>query len=83
MFWEGGGMSHRGGGGYARIGGLFEAVRAERGREPVIALDNGDTLHGTFPAVYSQGEAFIEPLNKLGLDAWTVHWDAFYGPSRL
>jgi len=31
----------------------------------VIALDNGDTLHGTFHAVHSEGEAFIEPVNML------------------
>ena len=30
-----------------------------------------------------QGEAFIEPVNLLGLDAWTVHWDFAYGPDRL
>ena len=49
----------------------------------VIALDNGDTLHGTFPAVSTKGEALIDLLNKLGLDAWTIHWDIVYGPNRL
>jgi sulfur-oxidizing protein SoxB len=83
MFWEGAGLSHRVAGGYAKIGGLFDAVRAECGREAVLALDNGDTLHGTFPAVHSQGEAFIAPVNKLELDAWTVHWDIVYGPDKL
>lgn len=43
-------------GGYARIASLMRAVRRETGNA-VIALDNGDTLHGTFPAVHSRGEA--------------------------
>jgi sulfur-oxidizing protein SoxB len=83
LFWQGDGLSHRIIGGYAKISGLFKQVRQERGRESVLALDNGDTLHGTFPAVHSQGQALIEPLNKLELDAWTVHWDIVYGPDRL
>ncbi|NUQ71139.1 MAG: bifunctional metallophosphatase/5'-nucleotidase, partial [Chthonomonadales bacterium] len=74
---------HRVVGGYAKLSGLFKQVRAERGRDAVLALDNGDTLHGTFPAVYSRGEALIEPLKQLALDAWTMHWDIVYGPDRL
>ncbi len=49
----------------------------------MIALDNGDTFHGTFHAVHSEGQALIEPVNLLGLDAWTVHWDFAYGPERM
>ena len=83
MFWDAGGIRHEKIGGYAKIAGYFKKVRGERGAEAVIALDNGDTLHGTYPAVHSKGEAFIEPLNKLGLDAWTIHWDVAYGPDKL
>jgi 2',3'-cyclic-nucleotide 2'-phosphodiesterase (5'-nucleotidase family) len=83
LFWEGGGCSHRVVGGYARMSGLLKQVRQECGRSSVLALDNGDTLHGTFPAVHTRGEAMIAPLNKLDLDAWTVHWDMVYGPDRL
>ena len=83
MFRKGDRLEHRVVGGYARIKGYFEQVRAERGAGSVIALDNGDTLHGTYAAVHSKGEAFVEPLNALGLDAWTVHWDFVYGPEQL
>ncbi len=31
----------------------------------------------------SAGNAFVEPLNKLDLDAWTVHWDIAYGKHHL
>lgn len=74
MFREGGGeLSHRLVGGYAKISGLFAAVRAERGPDAVIALDNGDTLHGTFPAVHSRGEALIAAVNHLELAGQLNH----------
>ncbi len=83
MFWDGDGTSFEKLGGFAKIKGYFDRVRKEYGEDAVIALDNGDTLHGTFPAVTSQGEAMIAPLNLLSLDAWTIHWDIMYGRERL
>jgi S-sulfosulfanyl-L-cysteine sulfohydrolase len=82
LFWAGAQAEHRTAGGYARLLTIFTSVRQER-NGAVIALDNGDTFHGTFHAVQSRGEALIEPVNRLGLDAWTVHWDFAYGPDRL
>ena len=83
MFWDADGAKHEKIGGYAKISGYFKKVRGECGADSVIALDNGDTLHGTFPAVDSKGEEFIKPLNALKLDAWTIHWDIVYGPDKL
>ncbi len=82
LFWQGDKAEYRSSGGYARLLTIFRQVRTER-NGAVIALDNGDTFHGTFHAVHSEGEAFIEPVNLLGLDAWTVHWDFAYGPDRM
>ena len=82
LFWGSSGEEYRTAGGYARISTLFKNIREER-HGAVIALDNGDTLHGTYPAVHSKGEALIEPLNLLKLDAWTVHWDFAYGVDGL
>ena len=45
-------------GGLALIASIFKRVRAERPGE-VLALDNGDTFHGTFVAGQSQGEAML------------------------
>jgi len=57
-------------GGLARIAALFDTIRNEcKGR--VIALDNGDTFHGTHVAVKSRGKALIPMMNALGLDAMT------------
>ncbi len=82
LFWQGDQAEYRTAGGYARLRTIFQQVRRERDGA-VIALDNGDTFHGTFHAVHSEGEALIEPVNLLGLDAWTVHWDFAYGPDRM
>ncbi|MFO7369036.1 MAG: 5'-nucleotidase C-terminal domain-containing protein, partial [Bacteroidales bacterium] len=43
--------------------------------------DCGDTLHGTYPAVATQGQAMIPILNSLALDAMTAHWEFAYGPA--
>ncbi|HXG82547.1 MAG TPA: hypothetical protein VNI84_00845, partial [Pyrinomonadaceae bacterium] len=59
MFREANSVRHETVGGYARISGYFNRVREECGADSVIALDNGDTLHGTYPAVHSKGEALI------------------------
>jgi len=41
----------------------------------VIALHNGDTFHGTMPAVHTRGEVLLNPTRLLGLDGMTVHWE--------
>lgn len=82
LFWEGDKAEYRTAGGFARLLTLFNEVRREQDGA-VIALDNGDTFHGTFHAVHSEGEALIEPINLLRLDAWTAHWDFAYGPRRM
>ena len=69
-------------GGYARIATIFRKAREEN-PGAVIALDNGDTFHGTYPAVKSKGSALISLLNALLLDAMTGHWDFAYGPDHL
>ena len=69
-------------GGLARIAGLFDAVRAER-PGMVVAVDNGDTFHGTHLAVASRGHALVPMMNALELDAMTVHWEFAYGPDGV
>lgn len=83
LFRDGANVRHEVVGGYARIKSYFDRVRKDVGADAVLAFDNGDTLHGTYPAVKTKGEALIDPLNQLNLDAWTVHWDYFYGTERM
>ena len=69
-------------GGLARIAAIFREVRAQR-PGAVLALDNGDTFHGTFVAVESKGEALVPLVNALGFDAMTAHWEFAYGPQHF
>jgi len=69
-------------GGLARIASIFQRIRAERPGE-VLALDNGDTLHGTFVAGKCRGEAMLPLMNALEFDAMTLHWEFAYGPAQV
>ncbi|OPG15110.1 bifunctional metallophosphatase/5'-nucleotidase [Ferroacidibacillus organovorans] len=83
MFLEDSGIAHyRNVGGYARIATLIQAARAQN-PDGVLVLDNGDTFHGTYPAVASKGEALVPILNALLIDGMTAHWDFAYGPSQF
>jgi len=79
IFWEGGQAVYRPAGGYARIAAIAKQIRAEN-LGSVLFCDCGDTLHGTYPALKTKGEAMVPVLNALGLDAMTVHWEFAYGP---
>lgn len=75
-------FDYRTAGGLARIATIFERARAERPGE-VLALDNGDTFHGTFVAGQSRGEAMLPLMNALRFDAMTLHWEFAYGPAQV
>ncbi|MHB0987650.1 MAG: bifunctional metallophosphatase/5'-nucleotidase [Bellilinea sp.] len=79
MFWQGDRAVYRDAGGYARIAALVKQIRAEN-QERVLFCDCGDTLHGTYPALKTQGQALIPILNALALDAMTAHWEFAYSP---
>jgi S-sulfosulfanyl-L-cysteine sulfohydrolase len=81
MIRTGAGARYKELGGLARIATAFAQVRRECAN--VIALDNGDTFHGTHVAVASQGEALLPLMNDLDFDAMTVHWEFAYGPAGV
>lgn len=82
LFWTGHGAEYRRAGGFARIAALIKQIRQERAGQ-VLVFDGGDTFHGTYPAVQTQGEIMLPVLNTLGLAGMTGHWDFAYGPARL
>jgi len=82
LFWHGGRAVYRPAGGYARIAALVAHLRAES-RERLLFCDGGDALHGTYPAVQTEGTALVPILNALGLAATTAHWEFAYGPTTL
>jgi len=69
-------------GGYARIASILQAARDEN-PGGVLALDCGDSFHGTPALVRSKGRAILPVLNALGLSAMTGHWDFAWGPGHL
>ena len=79
MFWQSDHITYRPAGGYARIATLVKQIRAES-QGHILFCDCGDTIHGTYPALQTQGRALIPVLNSLGLDAMTAHWEFAYGP---
>lgn len=83
MFLEASGQAHyRSVGGYARIATMIRDARLQN-PHGVLVLDNGDTFHGTYPAVVSNGESLVPILNLLGIDAMTAHWEFAYGPAQF
>jgi sulfur-oxidizing protein SoxB len=82
FFWHGDKAEYHTVGGFSRIGHLIKEAKDER-PDSVLALDCGDTIHGTFPAVTTQGEAVVPILNAMEFDAMTAHWEFAYGPKQL
>lgn len=82
LFWAGAGAEYRRAGGYARIATLLNEARRER-PGAVLAFDCGDTIHGTYACVQTEGEALVPVLETLAFDAWTAHWEFAYGPEQL
>ncbi len=79
MFWQGDRAVYRPAGGYARIATIVKQIRTESPGQ-ILFCDGGDTFHGTYPALITEGRALIPILNSLGLDAMTAHWEFAYGP---
>lgn len=80
MFWQGNHAVYRLAGGFARIATIIKKIRSESFGN-FLFCDSGDTLHGTYPAIATQGQAMIPILNSLGIDAMTAHWEFAYGPT--
>lgn len=80
MFWQGDHAVYRPTGGYGRIATIVKQIRTES-QGNCLFCDCGDTLHGTYPAIDTQGQAMIPILNSLGLDAMSAHWEFAYGPA--
>lgn len=80
MFWQGDHVVYRQAGGYASIATIVKKIRAES-HGNCLFCDSGDTLHGTYPALVTKGQAMIPILNSLGLDAMTAHWEFAYLPT--
>lgn len=82
QFADGRSVKHITAGGYARIHAYVKSVRKNK-NNAVLFLDGGDTFHGTYPVVKSQGLDIIPLLNLMQPDAMTAHWEFAYGPEHF
>ena len=73
--------------GYGRVGGLdrmatvIKAIRADR--PDAIFLDGGDTWHGSYTCLQTQGQDMVNVMNALQPDAMTFHWEFTLGSDRV
>ncbi len=66
-------------GGLARIATVIKRIRA--GNPNSILMNIGDTYHGGVEALFTQGNAVVDPVNALGIDVGVPgNWDFAYGP---
>ncbi|MEO0751863.1 MAG: thiosulfohydrolase SoxB [Pseudomonadota bacterium] len=72
---------------YGRVGGLdrvatvIKAIRAER--PEALLLDGGDTWHGSYTCLKTQGQDMVNVMNGLSPDAMTFHWEFTLGAERV
>lgn len=69
-------------GGLARVATLVKKIRAENPNS--VLMNVGDTYHGGVEALYTLGNAVVDPLNALGVDVGVPgNWDFAYGPNVM
>lgn len=72
---------------YGRVGGLdrvatvINSIRADR--PDAILLDGGDTWHGSYTCLMTEGQDMVNVMNALRPDAMTFHWEFTLGSDRV
>ena len=70
-------------GGVARIATVVERIRRERGGRALL-VNVGDALQGSAEALFTRGQAVIDVLSPLRIDAFIPgNWDFTYGIDRF
>lgn len=78
----GGSVRYRALGGLARAATVVNAIRAET--RASLLVDCGDAIHGTLPAMRTEGAAIVPALNALGVGLLTPgNWECGFGPAVL
>ena len=66
-------------GGLARTATMIKRIRAQN--PDSILMNIGDTYHGGVEALFTNGNAIVDPVNALGIDVGVPgNWDFAYGP---
>lgn len=67
-------------GGIARLATMIKQIRAEQPNS--VLMNIGDTYHGGVEALFTNGNAVVDPVNALGVDVGIPgNWDYAYGYS--
>jgi len=71
-----------------QVGGLaylYDQIKKIRQKYPKSLLINtGDTIQGSAEALYSEGQAIVDILNRFEIDAFVPgNWDFLYGTERF
>jgi S-sulfosulfanyl-L-cysteine sulfohydrolase len=70
-------------GGIARIATVVERIRRERGGRALL-VNVGDALQGSAEALFTRGQAVVDVLTPLRIDAFIPgNWDFTYGIDRF
>ena len=69
-------------GGLARIYSKLKKIRKHADHS--LTIMTGDTIHGSAEALFTQGQALVDPLNKFGIDVFAPgNWEYVYGTKRF
>ena len=69
-------------GGLARMQTLIGQIRKRHKRS--LLLNTGDTIQGSAEALYTRGQALVDVVNLLGIDAFAPgNWEFVYGTERF
>jgi len=70
-------------GGLARMFTAINDIRARRTKGKTLLINTGDTIQGSAEALFTQGQAMVDVLNRFGIDAYAPgNWDWVYGVER-
>ena len=82
LFQRRGAAEYRPTGGIAAAATLVKQIR--RDSTDCLLVDCGDAIHGTLPAMRTEGAAIVRVLNALGVDLITPgNWEYGFGPVAL
>ena len=72
-------------GGLARIKTKIQEIQAGKGGAGnTLVMHTGDTIQGSGEAQYTRGQALVDVVDMLGIDAYAPgNWDFVYGPDRF
>lgn len=68
-------------GGLDRVATVVKAIRAAR--PDALLLDGGDTWHGSYTCLKTDGQDMVNVMNAMQPDAMTFHWEFTLGQDRV